>query len=116
MANELSVITGKGWINLSHEQTNILDDAQHMELELDQAGNHEGSIFIIQGQLGSGKTVLGMEIGRIVSSRRQLMSKAHGKTVHLSFCAPGLRAGQLLHMMRDKTYKIESQRNIMKTV
>ena len=87
-----------------------------MELNNDQAGDHAGSLFFLQGNLGSGKTVLGLEIGRILYNRRMQMSTSYCKTVNLTYCAPKERASQLLKTIGDKQFKIESQDNIFKSI
>ena len=62
--------------------------------------------MFLQGQLGSGKTVLGLEIGRMIVNKRQL--QLPGKEVSLTFAAPK-HAQKLLKTLREKQYKIEEQ-------
>ena len=110
LENELSIITGRGWIKLSAEQKKVLDDTERMEMTGD-GDDHDGSIIFMQGPYGSGKTVLGIEVGRILRSKRQ--QRNTGKEVELTFCAPGDRAGNLLETMREKNLNIEKPKRLV---
>ena len=108
LGNELSLITARGEITLSDEQTAILEDIEKLDLTSDNSGQTQaGTIVFLQGQLGSGKTVLGLEIGRMIVNKRKLLLP--GKEVTLTFAAPKEYAVQLLKTLREKQYKIEEQ-------
>ena len=125
MENELSVMTGRGWITLSEEQKEIIKDVQEMNLDCDQSGNfwglfkclgpqlqsgnHEGSFIFLEGEKGSGKTVLGLEVGRIIKNKRNLIGAEYNKTCSLIFSAPDISAGSLLTTIGEKSMKIEQQ-------
>ena len=74
LGNELSLITTRGETTLSEEQTAILEDIEKLDLTNDNSG-----------QLGSGKIVLGLEIGRMILNKRQLLLPV--KKVSLTFDA-----------------------------
>ena len=108
LENDLSIITGRDWIKLSEEQKKVIEDIENMKMTGD-GDDHDGSIVFLHGQYGSGKTVLGIEAGRILRSRRQQIT---GKEVELIFCAPGDEAGNLLEILRQKYFNIEHMGNI----
>jgi hypothetical protein len=109
LENELSIITGRGWIKLSKEQKKVMDDIEQMEMAGD-GSHHDGSIVFMQGSYGSGKTVLGIEAGRVLRSKRQQMNT--DKEVELTFCAPYGYAHNLLESLREKYFNIEKIGNI----
>jgi Cdc6-like AAA superfamily ATPase len=109
LENELSIITGRGWISLSAEQKKVLDDIEMMQMTGD-GDHHDGSIVLMTGPYGSGKTVLGIEAGRILRSKRQEMHT--GQEVELTFCAPGYAARSLMETLRQNYFKIEKMGNI----
>ena len=82
LGNELAILTHRGEISLSSEQSDILEDIQSLELTCENTGNHGGTTVFLQGQLGSGKTVIGMEIARIIKNKRLIQSH---KQVVLTF-------------------------------
>ena len=65
LRNEEYIRTKKQFIHLSQEQQELLKDARTKKL-------NEGEVFFIHGDFGSGKTVVGIEIARILASRRKL--------------------------------------------
>ena len=108
LENELSIITGRGWIKLSDEQKKVIDDIETMEMTGD-GSHHDGSIIFLVGPYGSGKTVLGIEAGRIMRSRRQINTD---KEVELTFSAPDIVADNLLNTVREKYFITEKMGNI----
>ena len=68
LENELSIITGRDWIKLSAEQKKVIDDIEQLEMAGD-GDDHDGSIIFMKGPYGSGKTVLGIEVGVSCAAR-----------------------------------------------
>ena len=102
-------MTGRGWITLSDEQKEIIKHAQAIHLDCDQSGNHGGSFIFLEGEKGSGKTVLGLEVGRMIKNKRNLMGAKYNKTCSLIFSAPDYYARSLLTTIGEKSMKIEQQ-------
>ena len=80
METEMFLISRNKQICLSEEQKMILEDVENMELEAD-----EGSVVFLHGPFGCGKTIIGIETGRILVSKRRQMG-CHEK-IEMIFCA-----------------------------
>ena len=102
MRNEEFLHTKKNWIRLSDQQRNVLDEARTMELK-------DGEAFFLYGDFGSGKTVLGIEIARIIASRRKLANP--GKKIKLVFTAPK-EAEFLLNYHLTASFTMEKRDNV----
>ena len=63
---DLFLLTGKRELKLSEPQKTMIRLAQEMELPVGK-----GVLIFIQGPYGSGKTVLAIEIARIIAARRE---------------------------------------------
>ena len=83
-------------MRLTEEQHSILEDARTVDLG-------EGLVFFITGDFGSGKTIIGIEIARIISSRRKIKNSA--KMVKIVFTAPEFSAKHLLNFHQNTSYK-----------
>ena len=100
LRNEEFLQTKKMWIRLSDEQHNVLEEARTIELK-------GGEAFFLHGEFGSGKTVLGIEIARILSSRRKL--EEPGKKIQIIFTAPEDNSEFLLNYHRNTSFTLEKK-------
>ena len=103
LRNEEFLRTKRQWIQLSQEQQKVLQDARTMKLR-------GGEVFFIHGCFGSGKTVVGIEVARILASRRKLDTP--DKKVQTIFTAPE-PAEFLLNYHQNSSFTMEKKDTVI---
>ena len=97
---DLFLLTGKRELKLSEPQKTMIRLAQEMELPVGK-----GVLIFIQGPYGSGKTVLAIEIARIIAARREQQLLEEGK-VNIVFVGV-INSRLLLKQLSDKQANID---------
>eukprot|EP00092_Neocalanus_flemingeri_P039274 GFUD01042755.1.p1 GENE.GFUD01042755.1~~GFUD01042755.1.p1 ORF type:complete len:468 (+),score=119.21 GFUD01042755.1:60-1463(+) len=72
LQNDLYLLTGKREIKLSTEQKKMIEDSRS---KITKTGPNKSLLVHLSGAAGTGKTVLGLEIGRMLSSHRCTQQK-----------------------------------------
>ena len=103
LQNEEFLQTKKSFIQLSDEQRKVLKEARSINLR-------NGEAFFVYGDFGSGKTIIGIEVARIISSRRKIEDP--GKTVKIVYTAPGKYARHLLKYHQETSFTLEMKDSV----
>ena len=93
-------------VQLSSEQKEVLTDVEEMSLQ-----ENQGSVVFLYGLAGCGKTILGLEAGRILASKRQQIVGGNSK-VEVIFCADN-RDKLLLNSVKERHFLVDENACVM---